>query len=434
MTVTPELMNATAATYRNGTLYVEDTPLAEIADAVGTPVYVYSSDMLKSQYAKLDSALGSLPHQLHYAVKANSTLAILKTFAELGAGFDIVSGGELSRVLAAGGNPESVVFSGVGKSVEEIDFALKTGIECFNVESNSELIRISERAEILGKVAPVALRINPNVDPKTHPYISTGLKENKFGISQETALALYQRADADQNLRVRGVACHIGSQISDSAPLFDALDQLLALVDQVAMHGIQLTDIDLGGGFGVTYENEAPFDVDAWGATVTERLAHRGLTVSVEPGRFLTANAGVLLSRVEYLKHANGTTTDGVDADEAGKNFAIMDAAMNDLLRPSLYQAWHGVLNVREKSSSQARTWDLVGPICESGDWLAKNRTLSLSEGDLLAILSTGAYGSSLSSNYNTRNRAAEVVVSGDRFRVVRRRESLQDQLSTEIL
>ena len=233
---------------------------------------------------------------------------------------------------------------------------------------------------------------------------------------------------------MRGVACHIGSQISDSAPLFDALDQLLALVDQVAMHGIQLTDIDLGGGFGVTYENEAPFDVDAWGATVTERLAHRGLTVSVEPGRFLTANAGVLLSRVEYLKHANGTTTDGVDADEAGKNFAIMDAAMNDLLRPSLYQAWHGVLNVREQSSSQARTWDLVGPICESGDWLAKNRTLSLSEGDLLAILSTGAYGSSLSSNYNTRNRAAEVVVSGDRFRVVRRRESLQDQLSTEIL
>ena len=246
MTVTPELMNATAATYRNGTLYVEDTSLAEIADAVGTPVYVYSSEMLKSQYQQLDNALGSLPHQLHYAVKANSTLAILKTFAELGAGFDIVSGGELSRVLAAGGNPESVVFSGVGKSVEEIDFALKIGIECFNVESNSELTRISERAEILGKVAPVALRINPNVDPKTHPYISTGLKENKFGISQETALALYQRADADQNLRVRGVACHIGSQISDSAPLFDALDQLLALVDQVAMHGIQLTDIDLG--------------------------------------------------------------------------------------------------------------------------------------------------------------------------------------------
>ena len=302
------------------------------------------------------------------------------------------------------------------------------------MESNSELTRISERAEILGKVAPVALRINPNVDPKTHPYISTGLKENKFGILQESAFILYQKADADQNLRVRGVACHIGSQISDSAPLFDALDQLLALVDQLSAHGIQLTDIDLGGGFGVTYENEAPFDVDAWGAAVTERLAHRGLTVSIEPGRFLTANAGVLLSRVEYLKSVNETTAESVDVDGAGKNFAIMDAAMNDLLRPSLYQAWHGVLSVREHSVSDARPWDLVGPICESGDWLAKNRTLSLSEGDLLAILSTGAYGSSLSSNYNTRNRAAEVMVSGDRFRVVRRRESLQDQLSTEIL
>jgi diaminopimelate decarboxylase len=427
-------MNATAAKYRNGTLSIEDTSLEEVANAVGTPVYVYSSEMLKSQYLKLDKALDSLPHQLHYAVKANSTLAVLKTFAELGAGFDIVSGGELSRVLAAGGNPESVVFSGVGKSVEEIDFALKTGIECFNVESDSELMRISQRAEVLGKIAPIALRINPNVDPKTHPYISTGLKENKFGILQEAALALYQQAHADPNLHVRGVACHIGSQISDPTPLFDTLDQLLALIDQLADQGIQLTDIDLGGGFGVTYQDEASFDVNAWGIQVIERLASRGLTVSIEPGRFLTANAGVLLTRVEYLKPSGAPAQADEGHTDEGKNFAIVDAAMNDLLRPSLYQAWHGVLAVQEHSSSETRSWDLVGPICESGDWLAKNRILSLAEGDLLAILSAGAYGSSLSSNYNTRNRAAEVMVRGDSFRVVRRRESLQDQLSTEIL
>jgi diaminopimelate decarboxylase len=427
-------MNATAAKYRNGTLSIEDTSLEEIANAVGTPVYVYSSEMLKSQYLKLDKALDSLPHQLHYAVKANSTLAVLKTFAELGAGFDIVSGGELSRVLAAGGNPESVVFSGVGKSVEEIDFALKAGIECFNVESDSELMRISQRAEVLGKIAPIALRINPNVDPKTHPYISTGLKENKFGILQEAALALYQQAHADPNLHVRGVACHIGSQISDPTPLFDTLDQLLALIDQLADQGIQLTDIDLGGGFGVTYQDEASFDVNAWGIQVIERLASRGLTVSIEPGRFLTANAGVLLTRVEYLKPSGAPAQADEGHTDEGKNFAIVDAAMNDLLRPSLYQAWHGVLAVQEHSSSETRSWDLVGPICESGDWLAKNRILSLAEGDLLAILSAGAYGSSLSSNYNTRNRAAEVLVRGDSFRVVRRRESLQDQLSTEIL
>jgi diaminopimelate decarboxylase len=427
-------MNATAAKYRDGTLLIEDTSLEEIANAVGTPVYVYSSEMLKSQYLKLDKALDSLPHQLHYAVKANSTLAVLKTFAELGAGFDIVSGGELSRVLAAGGNPESVVFSGVGKSVEEIDFALKTGIECFNVESDSELMRISQRAEVLGKIAPIALRINPNVDPKTHPYISTGLKENKFGILQEAALALYQQAHADPNLHVRGVACHIGSQISDPTPLFDTLDQLLALIDQLADQGIQLTDIDLGGGFGVTYQDEASFDVNAWGIQVIERLASRGLTVSIEPGRFLTANAGVLLTRVEYLKPSGAPAQADEGHTDEGKNFAIVDAAMNDLLRPSLYQAWHGVLAVQEHSSSETRSWDLVGPICESGDWLAKNRILSLAEGDLLAILSAGAYGSSLSSNYNTRNRAAEVMVRGDSFRVVRRRESLQDQLSTEIL
>lgn len=430
MSVTPELLQATAAHYRNGELCVEGVSLREIAESVGTPFYAYSCAMLTEQYQRLDGALAGLAHQLHYAVKANSTLAVLQTFAKLGAGFDIVSGGELSRVLAAGGNPEQVVFSGVGKSTEEIDFALKTGIECFNVESAGELERISSRAAMLQKVAPIALRINPDVDPKTHPYISTGLRENKFGILQHAALALYQQAAADPHLYVRGMACHIGSQICEPTPLFDALDQLLGLIDDLDAQGITLTDLDLGGGFGVTYEDEQPFDVDSWGRHVVGKLADRRLKLSIEPGRFLTANAGVLVTRVEYLKPGQDTDDD----QRQGRNFAIIDAAMNDLLRPSLYQAWHGVLPVQENTSTPTKRWDVVGPICESGDWLAKSRDLALREGDLLSILSTGAYGSTLSSNYNSRNRAAEVMVSDERFRVVRRRESLQDQLSTEVL
>lgn len=431
MTVDPQLLNAAAVDYVNDILQMEGVALQDIADTVGTPTYAYSAASLRSQYQLLDSALQALPHRLHYAVKANSTLAILKLFADLGAGFDIVSGGELSRVLAIGGDPAHVVFSGVGKTVAEIDFALKTGIECFNVESASELARISERAELLGKVAPIALRINPNVDPKTHPYISTGLKENKFGILQEAALPLYQQAAADPHLNVRGVACHIGSQIHDPEPLFDALEQLLGLIDELSEHGISLADIDLGGGFGVTYEAEPAFDIDAWGQRITQTLCDRGLHLSIEPGRFLTANAGVLLTRVEYLKPA--LLESGSDATADGKNFAVVDAAMNDLLRPSLYQSWHGILPATRETRADPKSWDIVGPICESGDWLAKDRTLSIREGDLLAILSAGAYGSTLSSNYNTRNRAPEVLVSGNGYRVVRRRETLQDQLSTEI-
>lgn len=435
MTVEPQLLNAAAVHYRNGVLQMESVNLDAVAQAVGTPVYVYSAEALESQYRVLDQALGDLPHCLHYAVKANSTLAILRRFADLGAGFDIVSGGELSRVLAAGGDANRVVFSGVGKTAEEIDFALKSEIECFNVESASELARISARAQLLGKVAPIALRINPNVDPKTHPYISTGLKENKFGILQEGALEIYQQAAADPNLNVRGVACHIGSQIHDPEPLFDALQQLLALVDQLAAHDIPLTDIDLGGGFGVTYESEPAFDIQGWGSRIQEMLEGRDLQVSIEPGRFLTANAGVLLTRVEYLKSAPDLQPqDPAPDQDSGKNFAIVDAAMNDLLRPSLYQSWHGVLPVAEATGNGSKTWDVVGPICESGDWLAKDRALDLQEGDVLAILSAGAYGSTLSSNYNSRNRAAEVLVDGETFRVVRRRETLQDQLSTEIL
>lgn len=432
MTVTPELLQASAAHYQSGELHIEKTALAAIAANVGTPVYVYSDAMLKQQYRRLDNALGDLPHKLHFAVKANSTLAVLKVFAELGAGFDIVSGGELSRVISAGGDPAAVVFSGVGKSVEEIDFALKTGIECFNVESAGELERISERAQLLHKVAPVALRINPDVDPQTHPYISTGLKENKFGILQTAALGLYQQAAADPNLHVQGVACHIGSQISDPTPLYDALEQMLVLIEELAKDGIQLTNLDLGGGFGVTYDQEPPFDIEAWGEHVRQRLSSNDLTLSVEPGRFLTANAGVLLTRVEYLKPSDPCSEHGDDS--ATKNFAVVDAAMNDLLRPSLYQAWHGVVPLKEHNDDEPKSWDIVGPICESGDWLAKERELALAAGDLLAILSAGAYGSTLSSNYNSRNRAAEVMVSGDGYRVIRRRESLQDQLRTEIL
>ena len=369
-----------------------------------------------------------------YSVKALSNINILRLLSENGAGFDIVSGGELGRVLAAGGDPSHVVFSGVGKSTEEIDFALKTGIECFNVESAGELARISERAKVLGKVAPIALRINPNVDARTHPYISTGLRENKFGIAQENAPALYRLAAADVHIQVRGIACHIGSQIGDPQPLFDALDQLLALVDTLKNEGIVLTDIDLGGGFGVTYDEEPAFDVTAWGRRVKERLSDQGLRLSIEPGRFLTANAGVLLTRVEYLKIGDENSRSN-EASSAGKHFAVVDAAMNDLLRPSLYQAWHGVLAVKQQNTHGARrTWDNVGPICESGDWLAKDRQMSLSVGDLLCVLSAGAYGSTLSSNYNTRPRAAEVLVDGGTFRLVRRRESLQDLLTTEML
>ena len=355
MTVNPELLRASAAHYADGELSIEAVALAEVADAVGTPVYVYSSAMFATQYHLLTTALHGLPHRLHYAVKANSTLAVMKQFADLGAGFDIVSGGELSRVLAVGGDPAQVVFSGVGKSIEEIDFALKTGIECFNVESADELARISDRANILGKVAPIALRINPNVDAQTHPYISTGLKENKFGIAQESALALYQHAKADPCIQVRGIACHIGSQIGDPQPLFDALEQLLTLIDALKDEGIVLTDIDLGGGFGVTYDDEPAFDVSAWGARLKQRLADRDLQLSIEPGRFLTANAGVLLTRVEYLKPGEESSPSSA-AHVSSKHFAVVDAAMNDLLRPSLYQAWHGVLPVSQGSRGETKS------------------------------------------------------------------------------
>ena len=414
----------TAAKYLQDELYIEQTALSKIADAVGTPAYVYSKSYLTDQYNLLGDALSSTPHQIHYSVKANSNLAILALFKSLGAGFDIVSAGELSRVLAVGGDPKSVIFSGVGKSIEEINFALKAGIGCFNVESRGELLRIMAQAELLGCIANVAIRVNPNVDAKTHPYIATGLKENKFGVTKEEALSLYLLAAENPAINLTGIDCHIGSQINESEPLLQALTSILELRDALEKEGISLQHIDLGGGFGVRYQDETPLNIEEWGASVGQILGGRNLQLRIEPGRFLTANAGVLLTRVEYLKVAD---------EPDHKNFAVVDAAMNDLLRPSLYQAWHEVLPIDKSSNAQPLEWDIVGPICESGDFLAKQRSLALTEDDLLAVLSIGAYGSVLASNYNTRGRAPEVLVDGAEFRVVRRRETIQDQLRLEL-
>ena len=346
-------------------------------------------------------------------------------FNELGTGFDIVSGGELSRVMAAGGDPGNVIFSGVGKSVAEIDFALKVGIECFNVESAGELKRIAERASILGQVAPISLRVNPNVDAQTHPYISTGLKQNKFGVSPEAALDLYQQAAENPQLQIIGIDCHIGSQINQIEPLLEALTNLLELVDQLQDMGIELEHIDLGGGMGVTYDNETPLDVHAYGASVQQIMAGRPHTIVLEPGRSLVADAGVLLTRVEYLKPAS---TSGAP------NFAVVDAAMNDLIRPALYQAFHDMHPVDADSTAAQQDWDIVGPVCESGDFLAKSRSLALAENSLLAIASCGAYGMVQASNYNSRGRGCEVMVNGAHFDVIRRRETIADQLRLELL
>jgi diaminopimelate decarboxylase len=345
-------------------------------------------------------------------------------FKDLGAGFDIVSGGELSRVLAVGGDPKDVIFSGVGKSTAEIDLALKVGVGCFNVESHSELIRIQQRAELAEKIAPISIRVNPDVDAKTHPYISTGLKNSKFGVDAETALTLYSIAAEANALRIDGIDCHIGSQIADANPLLQALNSVLDLVDTLSARGIALQHVNLGGGFGVRYQNEEALDLDAYGAQLHELLGPRQLPLRVEPGRSLTANAGLLLTQVEYIKPGQGDTS----------GFVVVDAAMNDLLRPSLYQAWHDIVVVDGFSPEDpVQRLDVVGPICESGDFLAKDRALRLSEDSLLAVLSAGAYGMSLASNYNSRGRAAEVLVDGTEVQCIRRRETIQDQLRLEL-
>ena len=410
--------------YTNGVLHVEDVAVPDIVAAVGSPVYVYSQQHFQRQYQILETALADFAGHICYAVKANSNLAVLRVFEALGAGFDIVSGGELQRVLAAGASPDRVVFSGVGKSVADLDLALKLEIGCFNVESAGELDRLSERAGLLGKVAPVALRVNPDVDPQTHPYISTGLKENKFGVPIELALEIYQRIAVDGNLHASGLACHIGSQITSPEPMLEALRSLLHLVDELAEQDIQLDHLDLGGGFSATYDSEPPFDFAAYSHQVVNMLGGRELQLVVEPGRFLVANGGVLVTRVEYLKP---------QPSPEHHSFAIVDAAMNDLIRPALYQAWHGVDNVQQRENAESRHWDIVGPVCESGDFLAKNRLLNIEAGDLLAVYSAGAYAMVQASNYNSRGRPPEVLVDGSNFRVVRRRETSADMMRLEL-
>ncbi|WP_047289917.1 diaminopimelate decarboxylase [Pseudomonas protegens] len=410
-----------AFNYRDGELFAEGVALSAIAERFGTPTYVYSRAHIEAQYQAYAQALAGMPHLVCFAVKANSNLGVLNVLARLGAGFDIVSRGELERVLAAGGQAYKIVFSGVGKTRDDMRRALEVGVHCFNVESAEELERLQLVAAELGVRAPVSLRVNPDVDAGTHPYISTGLKENKFGIDIATAEDVYIRAAQLPNLEIVGVDCHIGSQLTTLEPFIDALDRLLDLVDRLGECGIYLRHIDLGGGLGVRYRDEEPPLAADYVKAVRQRLDGRDLALVFEPGRFIVANAGVLLTRVEYLKHTEH------------KDFAIVDGAMNDLIRPALYQAWMDVSAVRPREA-EPRTYDIVGPICETGDFLAKERTLVLAEGDLLAVHSAGAYGFVMSSNYNTRGRAAEVLVDGDQAVEVRRRETVAELFAGESL
>ncbi len=422
--------------FRDGVLHAEGVSLADIAKQFGTPTYVYSRASLTDNYlayadACRDNGRGDKDGQAHalvcYSVKSNSNLAVLNHLARLGSGFDIVSGGELLRVIAAGGDPRKVIFSGVGKSREEMKLALTHDILCFNVESIPELHRLNEVAGSLAKRARVSLRVNPDVDPKTHPYISTGLKENKFGIAFEDALDTYRVAASLPNLEVTGIDCHIGSQLLDDAPLLEALDKVIELADQLHAAGIHLHHLDIGGGIGITYDDEKPVAVGAYLGRLFARIDRwrndhydgKPISVMFEPGRSIVGNAGVLITEVQYLKHG------------ATKNFAVVDAAMNDLMRPAMYEAWHGVQPVRQRASA-AKVYDVVGPVCESGDWLARERTLSMEAGDLLAIMSAGAYGMTMASNYNTRGRAAEVLVDGDSYALIRRRETPAELFALE--
>ena len=413
-------------TLKNGVLYAEAVALPALAEAFGTPAYVYSRAALEASLCEFHDVLGSHPAGtaalVCYAVKANSNLAILNVFARMGAGFDIVSGGELQRVLAAGADPKKIVFSGVGKTATEMKLALAAGIFCFNVESAAELERLDEVAGQAGKKAPVSLRVNPNVDPKTHPYISTGLKEAKFGVAYDDALTLYRRAAALPNIEVAGIDCHIGSQLLDPAPFGEALERILALLDQLTAEGIHIHHLDLGGGLGIKYkDDQVQPTVASYLTPLLDKLVGRGLKVVLEPGRRLVGNAGLLLTRVEYLKPGEG------------KSFAIIDAAMNDLMRPALYEAWHDILPVVPRSGDN-RAYDVVGPVCETGDFLGQARPLCLEAGDLLAVMSAGAYGMAMSSNYNTRPRAVEVMVDGDKSFVIRQRETVEQLYAGESL
>ena len=405
----------------DGDLYMEQVPLRRIAEEYGTPAYIYSEAAITNAYQAFDQAFAGQAHTVCYAVKANSNIAVLALLAKLGAGFDIVSGGELQRVMAAGGATDRVVFSGVGKQDWEIRLALEAGIGCFNVESASELDRIARIAAADQRVAPVSIRVNPDVDPKTHPYIATGLKENKFGVSTEEALDLYERAAAHPALAIRGIDCHIGSQITELSPFLDALMKLLAVCDELSDRGIEVEHLDLGGGIGVCYQDETPIDLHDFAAAIAQTMSGRPQTLLFEPGRSIVASAGALLTRVNTLK------------SNEGKNFAVVDAAMNDLIRPALYQAWQEVVPVTQRPSDGAN-WDIVGPVCETGDFLAKDRNLSLQEDDLLAVLSSGAYGFVMASNYNTRGRAPEILIREAEHFCIRRRETIDDLLALESL
>ena len=406
--------------HRDGQLCAEQVPLADIAERYGSPTYVYSRATLTRHFNAYADTLAGRKHLICYAVKANSNLAVLNVLARLGAGFDIVSAGELERVIRAGGDPGKVVFSGVGKQPREMARALGAGIHCFNVESQPELETLNRVAGELGKVAPVSLRVNPDVDAGTHPYISTGLKDNKFGIDIRDALSAYRRASELPNLRVVGVDCHIGSQLTEAAPFVDALQRVLLLVDELAANDIKLEHLDLGGGLGVTYQHETPPSPDQYMKELLPHLGNRDLTLIVEPGRSIAANAGVLLTRVDFLKLGDH------------KNFAVVDAAMNDMLRPALYQAWMSIEPVTPNPGNESRHYDVVGPVCETGDFLAKDRELAIAAGDLLCMRGAGAYGFTMSSNYNSRGRAAEVMVDGDKMHLVRERETFEDLIRGE--
>ena len=399
----------------NGQLFAEECNLSELAAEHGTPLYVYSRATIERHWHAFDKAAGDVPHLICYAVKANSNLAVLNLLARLGSGFDIVSGGELARVIAAGGDPAKVVFSGVAKTEAEMQEALRQEILCFNLESEPELERLNRVAGEMGKVARISVRVNPDIDAGTHPYISTGLKENKFGVPIERALLLYRRAAQLPNIEIVGIDCHIGSQLTELEPFLEAMDRLLALIDRLASEGIHVHHLDVGGGLGVNYSDENPPHPEHYAAALKAKLADRDLQLIFEPGRAIVANAGVLLTRVEYLK-------EGED-----RHFAIVDAAMNDLIRPSLYGAWMNIIPADRSLERPARRYDVVGPVCETGDFLGKDRELGLAPGDLLVVRSAGAYGFAMSSNYNTRPRAAEVLVDGADAHLVRQREPLAE-------
>ena len=406
----------------NGVLHAEQCSLQQLAAQYGTPLYVYSKNTLAKHYLDMDRAFSFIDHQICFAVKSNSNLAVLNVLAKLGAGFDIVTGGELARVLKAGGDASKIVFSGLGKTETDIQKALDVGIACFNVESSAELDRIQKVAAKLGKQAPISLRVNPDVDAKTHPYISTGLKENKFGIPSDSVYETYQYAASLPNLNIVGIDCHIGSQLTETQPFVDALDRVMVMIEKLKELGIHLKHIDIGGGLGVTYKDETPPSVEEYANAMKPALEKLGMKVYMEPGRSISANAGVLLTKVDLLKPTNH------------RNFAIIDAAMNDLIRPALYEVWMDIQEVTPRTDTEVKEWDVVGAICETGDFLGKERQLAIQENDILAVMGAGAYGFVMSSNYNSRGRAAEVMVNGDQSYLIRERESIESLWERECL